>query len=259
MMPGYFNLGRFNLLSGEISVRNNPIMFGGYAITDIVPYANILDVRIGSPAIETSTITPGISAGSLFARNRHKTRVIEVDIELPLDKESYPENVRAIRAWASSREPMQLVLSAYKGRYIMASCTNLNEFSVKTWWKPVTVKFECWQAYFVSSQPSAAQIGQNLKIYGDAEPLAVISYALGGSGRLVNPQWTFDQETFIKLSGTFTGGTFEIDINRQSVYHNGQSVMNKLTLDSRFPSILPGDHILTGPSGGIITWHERWL
>ena len=65
MMPGYFNLARFNLLSGEIAVRNNPVMFGGYAITDIVPYANILDVRIGSPAIETSTITPGLSAGSL--------------------------------------------------------------------------------------------------------------------------------------------------------------------------------------------------
>lgn len=255
----YFNLGRFNLLSGEISVRNNPVMFGGSPITNYVPYANILDVRIGSPAIETSTITPGVSAGALFARNRHKTRIIEIEVEVPLDKETYPENVRAIRAWATSREPMPLVLSAYQGRYIMASCTNLNEFSVKTYWKPVIIKFECWEAYFVSSQPSTAQIGQNLQIHGDAEPLAVITYSLGSSGRLVNPQWVFDDSHMLKLNGTFTGGTLEIDINRQSIYHNGQSVMASLTLASRFPTILPGDYRFTGPSGGLITWYERWL
>lgn len=259
MMPGYFNLARFNLLSGEIAVRNNPVMFGGYAITDIVPYANILDVRIGSPAIETSTITPGLSAGSLFARNRHKTRIIEMDIELPLDKDAYPDYVHAIRAWATSREPMQLVLSAYKGRYIMATCTNLNDFSVKTYWKPVTVKFECWEGYFVSSQPSAAQIGQSFKINGDVEPISTVSYDLGQSGKLVNPQWVFDQNHILKLNGTFTGGTLEIDINRQSIYHNGQSVMNKLTMASRFPSILPGEYKFTGPSGGTFTWYERWL
>ena len=258
-MPAYFNLSLFNILSGEISVRSNPVMFGGYAITDYVPYANVLDVRIGASAIETATITPGISAGAYFARNRHKTRVIEIDIELPLDKDTYADNVHAIRAWATSTEPQQLVLSAYKGRYIMATCTNLNDFSVKTYWKPVTVKFECWESYFVSSQPSTAQMGQNLKIAGDVPPLMAITYNLGSSGKLTNPQWAFGDDHIIKLNGTFTGGQFEIDLNRQSVYHKGQSAMNALTLASRFPSIQPGDHQFTGPSGGLITWYERWL
>lgn len=258
-MADFFNLSRFNLISGEISVKNTPVTFDGIPIGLVVPYANVLDIRIGAPKIETTTIVPGISSGLLFSRNRFSSRVIEVEIELPLDKESFPENVRAIRAWAASSEPKRLIISAYKDKYIMAICTNLNDISLKQYWKPIVVKFECMEAYFVSISPFSAQIGSPFSIQGDAEPDVLISYSLGTAGKLNSPQWQFDSDRILKLNTTVTGGNVLIDLKRQSIYRGDISLMQYVTLSSRFPALKPGQHTITGPAGGTITWHERWL
>lgn len=258
-MGGFFNLSRFNLLDGEISVRNTPVTFDGHAITDFVPYANVLDVRIGHPSIVNSSVTPGLDDGEIFGSRRHSVRVIEVDIELPLDKDAYPENVHAVRAWANSKQPKRLIVSAYKSKYIMATCSNINDFSQKEYWKPVTLKFECWDAFFVSIQPTMAQVGSAFTINGDAKPDMEIVYSLGNSGRLTAPQWWFDSDKQIKLNTTVVGGDVLIDLKKQSVYRGNESLMQYVTLASRFPDLEPGQHVITGPSGGTITWYERWL
>ena len=226
-----------------------------------MPYANVLDVRIGHPTIINTTITPGVSSGELFVRSRHSTRRIEVDIELPLDQETYPENVRAIKAWAHSEQPKRMTVSAYKSRYIMAICSNINTFSLRDWWLPITLQFDCFDAYFVSVHPNEAPIGSAFTISGDEEPIVTVTHQLGSSGSLSAPVWQFDGNQQIKLKpGTVvTGGSLEIDLAKQSVSHGDVSLMDKVTLNSRFPHLAPGNHIITGPSGGVISWHERWL
>ncbi|MBR3741042.1 MAG: phage tail family protein [Clostridia bacterium] len=256
---GLFNLSRFNLVSGDVSPTNQPVLFGEKAIGDAVPRSNVLAVRIGAPKIETTAITPGISSGLMFSRNRHSSRTIEIEIELPLERETYPENMRKARAWAISSEPQKLVLSAYKGRYIYATCTGLNEFDQKEWWEPVVVTFECWDPYFVSANPSSAAVGASFTIEGDKAPDAQIIYNLASGESLVNPQWTFDGGKYIKLNTTVTGGEIKIDLKTQCVSRNDVSLMQYLVLGSRFPELEPGTHIITGPSGGTISWHERWL
>lgn len=238
--------------------RSYNVSFGGQSISECVPLASILDVKIGAPAIDTSAVVHGTDSGSYFVRTRHKTRIIDIDIELPLDKSAYPANVRAIRSWATSEEPKRLILDSYSDRYIMASCINLSDFSPKEYWQPVTVRFECWEPYFIGTEPVTAQTGQQFTIAGDTSPLITISYDLA-SATLENPQWVFDEDKTIELTGTFTGGTLEINLNRQNITLGGLSIIGSLTLASRFPRLLPGTHTVTGPSGGTVTWHERWL
>ena len=113
-MADPFNLKRFNLLSGDVTVRNSLISLGGRRVTDVIPGANILDIRIGAATIKQITSDRGYRSGYDYVRRRHTTRRIEVDIELPLDRNTYPDNVNLIRAWADRPEPQQLLLSTYR-------------------------------------------------------------------------------------------------------------------------------------------------
>lgn len=257
-----FNHKRFNLLSGDITVRNSLVTFGGRMITDFIPRANILDIRIGAPGIETTTVPRGYKSGSDFVHRRHTTRTIEIEVELPLDRETYPENVQLLRAWADADEPTEMILSAYRDRKIDVTCTNINDFSQKEWWMPVILTFEAWDPYFVSRAARTAGIGSSFTIGGDAPPIMTISHELGTTGRLATPKWTLDGAKHIALSGTYTAGEVKIDCETGTLTHNSNNIASDLTLSSRmmpFAEIKPGEHTITGPSGGVITWYERWL
>lgn len=104
-MADLFNLKRFNLQSGDVTVRNSFISLGGRTVTDVIPGANILDIRIGAATIKQITSDRGYRSGSDYVRRRHTTRRIEVDIELPLDRETYPDNVNLIRRGPIRRNP----------------------------------------------------------------------------------------------------------------------------------------------------------
>lgn len=257
-----FNLKRFNLLSGDATVRNSLISLGGVLVTDYVPRANILDIRIGAAGIQNTTLQRGYKAGSDFIRRRHTTRIIEVEIELPLDRQTYPENVHLIRAWADKAEPQEMILSAYRDRKIMVSCTNLNEFSQKEWWLPVILRFEAWEPYFVSRSARTAKVGELFTVNGDVEPVVCLTHDLGSSTALSNPKWVLDGGKHVALNRTFSGGKIDINFDNGAVIYNDQSVLEDMTLTSRmspFANITPGQHVISGPTGGVITWYERWL
>ena len=257
-----FNHKRFNLLSGDITVRNSLVTLGGRMITDFIPRANILDIRIGAPGIETTTIARGYRSGSDFVHRRHTTRTIEIEVELPLDRETYPENVHLLRAWADTDEPTEMILSAYRDRKIDVTCVNANEFSQKTWWMPIVLVFEAWDPYFVSRAARTADVGSAFTINGDAPPIMTITHNLGAASALSAPRWTLDSAKHIALTGSYTAGEIKIDCTNGSVTHNSNNAAADLALSSRmlpFTEIKPGEHIITGPSGGVVTWYERWL
>lgn len=257
-----FNHKRFNLLSGDITVRNSLVTFDGRMITDFIPRANILDIRIGAPGIETTAVVRGYSAGSDFVHRRHTTRIIEIEVELPLDRDTYPENVQLLRAWADTDEPAEMILSAYRDRKINVTCTNTNSFSQKEWWMPVILTFEAWDPYFISRAVRSADVGSTFTINGDAPPLMTISHNLGTASKLTAPKWTLDGAKYIALAGTYTAGEVKVDCTNGTFTHNSNNIASDLTLSSRlmpFAEIKPGEHTISGPSGGTVTWYERWL
>lgn len=246
----------------DVSADDCPVMLGGYFVTDYVPRANILDIRIGAAGIQNTALARGQKAGSDFFGRRHTTRTIEIEIELPLDRNTYPGNVQLIRAWADSPQPREMILSAYRDRKIMVSCTNANQFSQKEWWLPVVLKFEAWDPYFISLSPRTANIGEEFYIAGDAEPMLYISHDIENDASITNPKWTLDHDKHVGLNREFSGGKLTINFDNGSIDYNGESVMNSLTITSRispFAKISPGRHIIDGPTGGIVSWYERWL
>lgn len=62
-MNDLFNLKRFNLQSGDMTVRNSFISLGGRTVTDVIPGANILDIRIGAATIKQITSDRGYRSG----------------------------------------------------------------------------------------------------------------------------------------------------------------------------------------------------
>ena len=258
-MPDQFNLAQFNLLTGEMTVRNAPILFDGHAITDYAPYANILDIRVGAAQIETRSVQPGSSPGSLFVSRKYRSRLIEIDVELPLDKASYAENAHQIRLWAHTTEPKETILTSYPTRFIMGICTNINEISLRDYWKPITLQFTCLDPYFYSRQARSEAVNTPFTIEGDDMARLYITYDLGASQSLTSPSWIVDSGDHITLNKTVTGGVFTIDMERQNIERTGESLISDMTLSSRFPDFMPGNHLITGPSGGSVTWYERWV
>lgn len=261
-MADPFNLKRFNLLSGDVTVRNSLISLGGRRVTDVIPGANILDIRIGAATIKQITSDRGYRSGSDYVRRRHTTRRIEVEIELPLDRNTYPDNVNLIRAWADKPEPQQLLLSAYRQWKIDVSCVSLNDFSQKSWWMPITIVLEAYDPYFVSKTPNVAPVGSEFVIGGNVEPLLFIKHQIDPTETVSEPKWILDGGRYICLNRNFTGGNIKIDCTAGSITYNDASVMKNLTLPSRitpFAEVKPGSHLISGPAGGFVEWYERWL
>lgn len=252
-----FNLTRYNLKSSDVSTAGKSIVsFDGVGIEEAVKGINVLDVVIGSVGIESDTNARIVRSGSDYRRRRHGTREIVVTAELPLVKDAYAENVRKLRSWAESQEPKALRLKAHKNDQIFATLTGFSEYSLKTWWMPIELVFTAWDPYFENIDENSASLNSPFSIGGSGDPSCRIVHEVSES--ITNPEWTFDDGKKIKLIGTFDSGEIEIDLDTLMVYHNGSSIMNKLTLTSRFPYITPGALTVKGPDGGVFKWKERW-
>lgn len=254
-----FNLARFNLPSQSSVMRNMIFTFNDHPLSDFVPYAQILDIRVGSPDIENTTIRPGISSGSIFVRNRLIHRKIELDIELPLDKKMYAANASRLRQWTYSEEPKDITIKGIRNKTIKGICTGISEISLRDYWKFLTVQFGCYDPYFYSVEPKTEQVNSQFSIQGDAPARLYVDYSLGSSTELTAPEWIIDSSERLKLTSNVTGGNLNIDMEKQCITRSGESLMANLSLLSRFPDFEPGTHTITGPSGGTITWYERWL
>jgi len=253
-----FNLTRFNLLSGSITPTNKAVvMFDGKAMDANISGLHILNITIGGVDIESNALARKRRAGSDFRWKRNATRTITILVELPLSKNDYADNVRKLRAWAESTEPKALRLPVHKSDLIYATLTSFSEFTLREWWNPIELVFTCWDPYFENVSENMAQIESTFTIGGNGDPSVHLTYNLD-EVPLTDPEWRFEDGKTIKLTGTFNSGELDINFDRLTIYQNGTSVMRKLTLASRFPEFVPGTYQITGPSGGIVRWKERW-
>lgn len=258
-MPNVYNHTRFNLKNSAAAADNAIVSFGGIDISHAVPHCRIIDIVVYAPEIATSAYDAS-SSGVRFVSNRHKARRIAITVELPLSPLTYARDVNFLQAWAYSKEPKGLTLSCYPGKFLDAcTCTSFGAFNPKTWWLPIEIEFTAWNPYFLSLVPKTASVGDAFTITGNASPLLSIEQSIDSP--LVSPKWIIDNSEFVKIvdGKTISPCELMIDFDAKVVLQNGESIMRFVSLQSRFPELFPGTHSISGPSGGIVKWYERWM
>lgn len=253
-MSTRFNLAKYNLVSTSQATFKDSICFAGRWLAQAVPNAKILDISIGSAAIESTTFSRVKKSGSFFVDSRNGARQIVVTIELPLERKSRSENARKLRAWAETSEPAPMSLYCVDGE-IEVLMTDFSEYSIRNWWEPIELTFTAWNPFFVDVEAHSAGVGTKFTLGGSGEPFVWIEHAV--SSELQDPEWVIDGVKRIKVPGTFKNGTLIVDFETLMVYHEGISAA--VTPASRFPDFRAGSHIITGPDGGVVHWKERWL
>jgi phage-related protein len=256
-MSSRLNLTRFNLLSSDSIREKTVVSFDGIGIGSAVQGAQVINIEIGAAGIETRTLDKVFRAGNYFRSRRNTTRPVTVTVELPLDRDTYADNVRRVIEWASSSEPKALMLEVYPGMELYAVLTDVSSFTQKNWWEPVTLTFTANDPYFQDIALTHENVGTQFTVAGDAPVSLKITHVV--SSTLTQPQWTIDNGDYIKLTGTYSSGTIVIDMEHFTVTRNGTPIAADIALTSRFQETPTGSHIVTGPAGGLVEWRERWL
>ncbi len=235
------------------------IMYNNVPLQTAVPKAQVTDIIIQPIPIEWKEVARIARHGSWLVRNRMTKRTVIVKVELPLDPSvaAMTTNVRKLRMWAEASEERPLVLPDFPGKYLSCVLTGISNYSITEWYKPVELTFTAFDdPFFVSSVESTGTVGTTFSICGDVPAEPVIEHQI--SQTLTNPSWKLATGFTISLVGTFTSGTIRIDTQNGYVSRNGESIMRYLSPSSRFYRFPKGNHVITGPSGGKITWRERW-
>lgn len=256
-MSSRLNLIRFNLAaSGDFS-ESTVVTFGGIGLGSAVRGSQVIDVQVGAAGIETQKLDKVFRAGYYFRSRRNTTRTVKITVELPLNRDTYADDVRRLIQWANSDEPKPLALEIYPGMALYATLTGVSDFAQKEWWQPITLTFTALDPYFRDLGVSMQPVNTSFDVKGDAPTTLTITHEI--TTQLVQPQWTIDNGDYIKLNGTYTSGTIVIDMEHFEVTRNGTPIPQDITPTSRFQETPKGSHTVTGPSGGVVEWTERWL
>ena len=256
-MEQEFNTSRFNNLHSAFLVTSKVASFGGVSLDTAVSDAHIIDVEIGAAKIELSTRAKTPRNGVHFIKRRSGTRQIKITVELPMEKSTYALNAQSLIRWATSDEPKELTLSALPLLAITAVLESATSLKQKEWWQPITLTFLATDPYFYSRSNSQEDVGTSFDVEGDAPVEITITHEIATT--LTKPKWTIDNGIHIQLTGTYASGTIVIDTEKFLVTRNDTPIQADIAITSRFGQLEPGEHIVTGPNGGEITWTERWL
>lgn len=236
------------------------IKYNGVLLQAAVPGAQVIDAEVQPIPIKFTKIDRAAADGNLPVRRRLDQRNITVRVELPLDPAvgAFTANNRLLRLWAESEIEAPIELPDYPGKYLNCVLTGLPKpISLAGWYNPVELVFTAFrEPWFWSSTESSGNVQGAFAVQGDFPAWTVIKHRI--TSNLVNPQWTLAQGYVISLNGTFSSGEIQIDNQRGYVSLNGNSIMDKLNPVSRFYKFPKGAHVIQGPSGGTITWRERW-
>ncbi len=220
---------------------------------------HILDVAVGAPGIENTTIQPALMDGDIFARTRYMSRTISIQfVVMASSILSRASTIAKLCKWAASREPKKLKIPSHGG-YIMAVCSSFPSVSAKEYWEPLTIDFVADDPFFQSETESS------------------VSLAIGATATVTEydaPDWRIEQEITSPLTEPLWGlggqqlnfvtlptGKLEIRRDKQTADIDGDSALPSLYLGSRFFDLKRGANVITvsGGAGGTLFWRERWL
>lgn len=235
------------------------LQYNGVLLQSACPKAQVTDITVQPIPIEFTKTERVASNGSLLVRRRLRERTVTINIELPLDANvgMMTANARRVRNWAEAATESPLILPDYDGKYLISVLTSISNFSLTEWYKPLQLVFTAFsEPCFLSAVESTGKVGNAITVAGDEYAEITIEHKI--TQTLTNPTWTLAAGYVIALVGTFSSGIIKIDCQKGYVSKDGESLMAQLQPSSRFYRFPKGNHVITGPSGGTITWRERW-
>lgn len=236
------------------------VKFNGISLTDVAP-VEILNITVSKPELIITRIEKPTGNGSRFVRRQYGPRYVTVEFVLPVeDAEERADYMNAIMEWADGEEPAALKLQKHAG-YLMANLYEASEKTDRDWAEPLSIVFECGNPEYNADNEDAVDCGVSFQVQKNIAPAWRIEAVYASTQ--TSPSWTMDGAT-IALSGSIAAGTLIIDGETKSITLDGESVMDQLTIASRFfedadgKSLLTkGAHEITG--GGAFYWRERWI
>ena len=140
----------------------------------------------------------------------------------------------------------------------MALCTAYPVQSSREYWEILQIQFTAYDPAFLALDEYRQPVTLPVTVMKDEPPAMRIEQHVASP--LTSPSWMLGTQT-ITLAGTVGVGDLVIDFNRQTVTLNGVSIMDQMTIDSRFFMLQRGANqiVTSNGAGGMLCWRERWL
>lgn len=230
------------------------LLFNGVAFEDVAA-VNVVDIVVSPITQAVTAVDRAVLPGSDFVRIRGKTRTITATFALlDQDRDARCESMEAIRRWAASDKPQRLMLPDRIGQYIDAICTTFPQLSIREWWEVGKIVFTSYEPFFTGTAENSSACGTPFMVHGSQPPHMEIRATL--SAVVQNPAWSNGTQT-ITLNGSIGPGQLVIDLERQTITLNGNSIMSAYAFPaSDFFAPVLGYNNITGQ--GRVYWRERW-
>ena len=234
------------------------VEYNGVTLESVAP-VRIIDIALGSPAVAITAQSHALADGARFLRRKRGERTVTITFVLLTDDYAARRTqLAAITAWASSSVPAPLCIATEPGGYLQAVCTTYPSQSSRQFWEVLTLAFTACDPRFVGCAEYTLPVSRPVIVVHNEPPMMHIEQDVSAS--ISNPSWALGAHK-LQLSGSVGVGRLVIDFERQTITLNDQSIMNQLTIVSRFFMMKQGANAIacTGGAGGILYWGEWWI
>ena len=234
------------------------VEFNGIEINQVAP-VNVLDVVISAAPVNVATLDVPLLVGSKFVRRKIGTRTVTVTFVLmEEDEEARRRYLADIVEWATSDQEQVLKSTPDANGHLMAVCSQYPEQSSKQYWEVLTLAFTASDPRYIENNEHTESASGEISVTKKQAPLFRIEQTI--SSAISDATWRLGSE-FVKLSGQVSPGKLVIDFDRESVTLNGESVAEKVTIDSTFFKLSQGKNkiVCENGAGGSAYWRERWI
>lgn len=234
------------------------VEFNGIEINEVAP-VNVLDVVISAAPVNVAMLDVPLAVGSKFVRRKIGTRTVTVTFVLmEEDEEARRGYIADIVDWATSDREQVLKSTPDANGHLMAVCSQYPEQSSKQYWEVLTLEFTASDPRYVENNEHTASATSKITVQKKQSPLFRIEQNI--SSAISSPTWRLGSE-FVKLEGQVSPGNLVIDFERESVTLNGESIAEKVTIDSTFFKLVKGENQIAceNGAGGAVHWRERWI
>lgn len=231
------------------------IVFNGISLNSVAG-VKIKDVQVFPIEYDEVTRPRAIRAGSEFVRSRAGTRKVQITFALLDDNIiSRQATLLAISQWAKNDKEYKLELPGYPNLYLIATCTDKPEPSMRQWWESkLRLVFTCYDnPYWNATEEKSVACGTQFNVLGDAPPLMRIEETFSTSTSTLIYSNGIETMVFNPISA----GNMVIDLNRQTASVSGVSIMDKYQASSKFIIPRTGVQTITG-TYGTVKYRERW-
>ncbi|HOO61955.1 MAG TPA: phage tail family protein [Bacillota bacterium] len=238
------------------------VKFNEIDITDIAP-VEILNIIVEKPEVIITAKERPVKSGVSFVRRKYGPRYVRVSFTLPVENAIDRANYfTALDDWLNETEPKTLRLQNHDGCYLMATFFEMSEPSERDWAEELELVFECQDPAYTSDTEYAVACGSAFGILNKETPLWRIEATYGSSQS--SPDWVLDGTYTLALSGTVGAGELIINSEDQTIELDGTSIIDQMTIASRFfkdsrgnSAMTKGAHTIVGD--GTLYWRERWI